>query len=80
MIMSDDPNIRLEQAFEECRKVFEEFDDLVRRIRELIIEDKTVSEQLLKLLDEKYFSKLNEVESKLTKAEKKFETVITKSK
>lgn len=78
--MSDDPYIRLEQAFEEYRKVFEEFDDLVRRMRELIIENKTVPEQLLKLLDEKYFSKLNEAESKLTKAEKKFETVITKSK
>ena len=48
--------------------------------RELIIENKTVPEQLLKLLDEKYFSKLKEAESKLTKAEKKFETVITKSK
>ncbi len=78
--MSDDPYIRLEQAFEEYRKVFEEFDDLIRRMRELIIENKTVPEQLLKLLDEKYFSKLNEAESKLTKAEKKFETVITKSK
>jgi len=78
--MSDDPYIRLEQAFEEYRKVFEEFDDLVRRMRELIIENKTVPELLLKLLDEKYFSKLKEAESKLTKAEKKFETVITKSK
>ncbi len=78
--MSDDPYIRLEQAFEEYRKVFEEFDDLIRRMRELIIENKTVPEQLLKLLDEKYFSKLNEAESKLTKAGKKFETVITKSK
>ena len=78
--MSDDPYIRLEQAFEAYRKVFKEFDDLVRRMRELIIENKTVPEQLLKLLDEKYFSKLNEAESKLTKAEKKFETVITKSK
>jgi len=78
--MSDDPYIRLEQAFKEYRKVFEEFDDLVRRMRELIIENKTVPEQLLKLLDEKYFSKLKEAESKLTKAEKKFETVITKSK
>ena len=43
--MSNGPYRRLEQAFEEYRKVFEEYDDLVRRIREAITEDEAILKQ-----------------------------------
>jgi len=71
--MIDDPDKRREQAFEECRKVFTEYHDLVDHLRQLTADDRAVLRELLAGLDGEYFKKLNELEAKVNNADEKGE-------